>query len=83
MRARRFRPCVDFRPSLDLLMPRISPSDITTMVLSNPNPVPDTPDEPDPTADPGVPTAPMAPIYTGPTPTATTAPTVSTPTVGC
>jgi hypothetical protein len=83
MRARRFRPCIDFRPSLDLLMPRISPSDITTILLSDPAPTP-----PTPTTDP---TIPLAPIWTGPTttaptttdPTASTPPTVDTPTVGC
>ena len=78
MRARRFRPCVDFRPSLDLLMPRIAPSDITTIMLSDPNPIPD-----GPTTDP---TIPPAPIWTSPTTTAPTAgmpPTVNTPTVGC
>ena len=79
MRARRFRPCVDFRPSLDLLMPRIAPSDITTILLSDPDPTPDTP-----TTDPSDP--PWRPIWTGPTttaPTTGTPPTVQTPTVGC
>jgi hypothetical protein len=84
MRARRFRPCVDFRPSLDLLMPRIAPSDITMMLISDPNPVPDAPGDPGNTGDPGVPTVPMAPIYPAPTSAPTTPATpVETPTVGC
>ncbi|HEY2158595.1 MAG TPA: hypothetical protein VGH33_23395 [Isosphaeraceae bacterium] len=71
MRARRFRPCVDFRPSLDLLMPRIAPSDITTILISDPNPVAD-----DPTP-PGSPATPAIPVTTP------AAPPVDSPTVGC
>ena len=32
MRTRRFRPSVGFRPDIDLLMPRIAPSDIAIML---------------------------------------------------
>jgi hypothetical protein len=58
MRTRRFRPCVDFRPGFDLLLPRITPSDITLMVYTNPTPVLA------PTATTTTPPAPTPPITT-------------------
>jgi hypothetical protein len=58
----RFRPCVDFRPSLDSLPPRIAPSDIATMIYLDGSPNPDTGTEV--AGDPG--TLPLSPIWTGP-----------------
>ena len=89
MRARRFRPCVDFRPSIHLLMPRIMPRpghhENDRDLEPRPD-FPDTPDDPPETGDPGVPTVPMAPVYTGPTsgpPSTPTAPSPVVTTVGC
>jgi hypothetical protein len=79
MRAHRFRPFVDFRPCFDLLMPRIAPSDITLMVYTNPNPLPD-----DVEVAPGASTAPSAPGYTSPTtPGSNGTPDPTAPAVGC
>ena len=48
MRTRRFRPLVDFRPSLDHLMPRIAPSDIAVMLYLNGDPPTSGPAQTDP-----------------------------------
>lgn len=61
MKTRRFRPCLGHRPSLDLLPPRIAPSDITVMLyLDGGVDATGTED----VGDPG--SLPISPVWTGP-----------------
>ena len=76
MRTRRYRPSVDFRPGIDLLMPRIAPSDIAVVLYLNGDaPAPAPGQVPPGSTDPG--TLPLCPIWTGPSSTDTT--TLATP----
>ncbi len=66
MRTRRYRPSVNFRPGIDLLMPRIAPSDIAVFLyLNGDTPAPAPGQVPPSAIDPG--TLPLCPIWTGPT----------------
>lgn len=68
MRTRRFRPSFACRPAVDILMPRIAPSDIAMMLYLSgdaPAPAPAPGDIPPSATDTG--TIPLCPVWTGPT----------------